>query len=527
MTEGTAADWDIIVIGGGITGAGILREAVNRGYRCLLVEQRDFAWGTSSRSSKMVHGGFRYLASGNFKLTRHALLERERLISEAPGLVTRLGYFFPLYKNQFPPRFAARLLFWLYDRIAGIRNHHRVSNRKLSEIFNQINTTELNGAFYYTDAVTDDARLVLRVLQEATDAGGMVRNYSKATGLLRNGGRVTGIRLQDTGSDESLELKARVVINATGAWANRLAEEPEAGLTIRPQRGSHIVLCAEKFPVKDAIFLVHPRDSRRLFVYPWEGRTIIGTTDIYHPMDLDIAASITREELDYLLVAANQLFSESPPAENDIISTWSGVRPIITTKGSGDPSKASREHKVWVEEGMVSCSGGKMTTFHHMALDVIKKAQGFLPQVTPTGYTRMFEPVTASGGDVLPSDPATGEAILGRFGERARELLNHAAENEAVPLAGTGTCLAELRWSIMNEAVVHLDDLMLRRTRLGNLMHEGGEAVLDSIKPILMQELGWDEVHWSDELKRYRGIINQHYSVPGAVGSAPARPATP
>ena len=139
----------------------------------------------------------------------------------------------------------------------------------------------------------------------------------------------------------------------------------------------------------------------------------------------------------------------------------------------------------------------------------------------------MFEPVTASGSDVLPSDPPSGEVILGRFGERARELLDNAAENEAVPLAGTGTCLAELRWSIMNESVVHLDDLMLRRTRLGNLMSEGGKAVLDSIKPMLMQELGWDEARWSDEVKRYRGIINQYYSVPGAAVTASARPDTP
>ncbi len=434
MKSGEAEQWDVIVIGGGITGAGVLREAVRNGYRSLLIEQRDYAWGSSSRSSKMVHGGLRYLAAGNFSLTRHALQERENLIAEAPRLVERLGYYFPLYKNHFPPRIAAGILFWLYDRLAGIRDHRRVNNGKLRQIFQQLDTRGLNGAFYYTDAVTDDARLTLRVLQESVRAGGYIRNYTRATRLLKNRERVDGLVAQDLVTGEELPVHARVVINATGAWADRLGNAQMAGMKIRPQRGSHLVVSAEKFPAPEAIFLLHPEDGRRLFIYPWEGRTVIGTTDIYHPKDLDTAASLTAGELTYLLAAARQLFPGKPPSKEDVISSWSGVRPIITSGKSGDPSSASREHRVWVEEGMVSCSGGKLTTFHHMALDVISKAGKFLPPGSQPSDDRIFSRHSLTGSDVLPVDPDRGDRLLGRYGEDALELIKSAPPEEQAAL---------------------------------------------------------------------------------------------
>ena len=514
MAAGAAAEWDIIVIGGGISGAGILREGVRKGYKSLLIEQRDFAWGSSSRSSKMVHGGLRYLAAGNFSLTRHALQERENLISQAPRLVERLGYYFPLYRGRFPPRFAAVILFWLYDRLAGIRDHRRVSNRQLEQTFEQLETSDLNGAFYYTDAVTDDARLTLRVLQESIRAGGFVRNYTRASRLLKEEGRIDGVVAEDLETGEKLPLKARVVVNATGAWADRLGNAALAGMKIRPQRGSHLIVCGETFPVSHAIFVQHPEDGRRLFIYPWEGRTVIGTTDIFHPRDLDTAASITAEELDYLLIAAAQLFSRRPPQKKDIISSWSGVRPIITSGKSRDPSKASREHKVWVENGMVSCSGGKLTTFHHMALDVLSKAQQFLPGGPKPTDRRIFGRHSLAGGDILPEDPERGERLLGRYGKDARELIDSAPSEEHTVITGTRTCLAQVRWALRHESVLHLDDLMLRRTRLGLLLEDGGEAVLDDVRRIAKEVCGWTTEQWQWERKRYLEVIKKYYTVP-------------
>jgi glycerol-3-phosphate dehydrogenase len=516
MKSGEAEQWDVIVIGGGITGAGVLREAVRNGYRSLLIEQRDYAWGSSSRSSKMVHGGLRYLAAGNFSLTRHALQERENLIAEAPRLVERLGYYYPLYKKHFPPRIAAGILFWLYDRLAGIRDHRRVNNGKLRQIFQQLDTSRLNGAFHYTDAVTDDARLTLRVLQESVRAGGYIRNYTRATRLLKKGGRVEGLVARDLVTGEELAVHARVVINATGAWADRLGNAQMAGMKIRPQRGSHLLVSAEKFPAPEAIFLLHPEDGRRLFIYPWEGRTVIGTTDIYHPKDLDTAASLTASELTYLLAAARQLFPGKPPTEEDVISSWSGVRPIITSGKSGDPSSASREHRVWVEEGMVSCSGGKLTTFHHMALDVLSKAGKFLPPGTQASHDRIFSRHSLTGSDVLPVDPDRGDRLLGRYGEDALELIKSAPTEEHAALPGTKTCLAQVRWALRHESVLHLDDLMLRRTRLGLLLRNGGEDVLPDIRRIASEILDWSEEQWLWELDRYRGVINRYYAVPNA-----------
>jgi glycerol-3-phosphate dehydrogenase len=514
MQSGTAKEWDIIVVGGGITGAGILREAVQRGYKSLLVEQGDFAWGSSSRSSKMVHGGLRYLAAGNLSLTRHALQERESLIRQAPRLVERLGYYFPLYKKRFPPRFAAGILFWLYDRLAGIKDHRRVENSQLQQVFRQLDTSELNGAFYYTDAITDDARLTLRLLQESVREGGFVRNYTKAASLLEDQACVRGVRLEDVESGQQLTLRSKVIINATGAWADRLGKASIRGMKIRPQRGSHLILSAEKFPVSHAIFLLHPADGRRLFIYPWEGRTVIGTTDIYHPINLDTAASITTDELEYLLTAAQQLFPQRPPAKADVISSWSGVRPIITSGKSNDPSKASREHKVWVQQGMVSCSGGKLTTFHHMALDVLARAEKFLPTAPRISQGRIFRQPCSHGKDILPEDPDRGDRLLGRYGDEAAELLDSAPGFERSAIAGTMTCLAQVRWALRQESVVHLDDLMLRRTRLGLLLENGGDAILEDIRRLFVEIFDWTEDKWQGELARYRNIIRQHYTIP-------------
>lgn len=513
--SGEEDSWDVIVVGGGITGAGILHEAVRRGYRTLLLEQRDFAWGTSSRSSKMVHGGIRYLASGQVSLTRHALQEREKLISEAPRLVKRLGYYYPLYRGRFPPRFMASALFWLYDRLAGIRDHRRLGNPELAQVFPQLDTSRLNGAFYYTDAVTDDARLTLRVLQESVQAGGTVRNYSRVVELRRDDGRINGLRVDDLENGQQIELNCRMVLNATGAWADRLGGATPGELHIRPQRGSHLVLPADRFPLEHAIFLEHPADQRRVFVYPWEGRTVVGTTDIHHADDLNTAASITGAELDYLLAAAAPLFSRQPPKASDVIASWSGVRPIIVSGSAGNASAASREHRVWSEPGMVSCSGGKLTTFHHMARDVLDQAAEDLPPRREAESERIFRLHGLDGADILPGDPDLGERLLGRYGEAARTLIADAPEDEHVPIPGTRTCLAQLRWALGRESVVHLDDLMLRRTRLGLLLEDGGATVLDRVREIAAEVRGWDEAHWARERARYLGVIRKYYAVPG------------
>jgi glycerol-3-phosphate dehydrogenase len=521
MAAGDARAWDLIVIGGGITGAGILREAVRRGYRALLLEQRDFCWGTSSRSSKLVHGGLRYLAAGRVRLTRHALLERERLLREAPYLVQRVPFYYPLHRGVFPPRAAAAVLFWLYDRLAGTDNHRHVEPNELRETFPGLDPAGITGAYRYTDAITDDARLVLRILHDAVADGGTVRNYSEVTSLLREhgadgAGRVRGLRVQDAGSGAELTLDAAVVVNATGAWADRFDSQPPDDLRIHPQRGSHLVLDARDFPASMAIFLYNPADGRRLFVYPWQGLTVVGTTDIPHDQGLDAPACITPAELDYLLRAAAPLYAARPPTRDDVIATWSGVRPIIAPGTVGRPSRASRRHRVWSEPGLVSCSGGKLSTFHHMALDVLERAAAFLP---PTGGQRCGSGRVLDDAGLRPEDlPGLGREqatrLIGRYGRAAAALVESAAAGELWPLGDSGVCRAELRWSLRHESVVHLDDLLLRRSRFGVVLPQGGEPLLGGLEDLCAQAAGWDGARWSFERERYRDIIARYYSVP-------------
>ncbi len=511
--------YDMIIIGGGITGAGILREAARRGYRAVLVEQQDFAYGTSSRSSKMVHGGLRYLASGDFKLTHHSLVERERLVAEAPGLVTRMGYYFLVDHASWLMRLGLKPLMWLYDKMAGIRDHHRVQLSDLTDKFPGINVSDIASSYYYSDTITDDTRLVLRVLEEALSDKCKALNYARVTDLMINDGKVVGVKLTDLIGEKEINLKAKLVINATGAWADRLRRKVRDETRVRPLRGSHIALPATKLPAVGAITLSHPTDGRKMFIYPWMGAAIVGTTDLDHPGDMDIEASISRRELDYLLVATNALFPQSNIDETDVISTWSGVRPIITAepilgKIKRRPSSERRDHAVWLDSGMITVSGGKLTTFRLIALDVMARAEGLLPAAHAFSDDRIFADVALSGSDILPKDPAFGDLLIGRYGAAAMAVIKAAKAGELSQIYATPFCLADVRRALTHEAVVHLDDLMLRRTRLGLLLAQGGESVLGDVKKIAQGMGYWTGDAWDAEVARYQQIWAAHYSLP-------------
>jgi glycerol-3-phosphate dehydrogenase len=507
--------WDMVIVGGGIIGAGILREATRRGIKVLLVEQRDFAWGTSSRSSKMVHGGLRYISHGDIKLTRDSLQERERLLREAPGLIERMGYFFTLRKGQFPGRFVFGLLLSLYDRLAGIKNHRYFSKTAMLRRFSGIGDQGLKGGMYYTDTVTDDARLVLRVLQDAIEAGGRAVNYVQAQSLLKTDGQVVGVVLRNVESDESLEIHCKSVINATGAWADRLRNEVNPEQRIRPLRGSHVVFPLVKLPVADALTLFHPVDKRPVFIFPWEGVTVVGTTDLDHEEGLDEEPTISETELNYLLAAVHALFPRHSLSREDIISTWSGVRPVIGSDEAKDPSKERRDHAVWSDNGLVTVSGGKLTTFRLIALDAINAAAATLGSLkVQEGDDAIFNVPGVSTDELNVPDMQWGQRLIGRYGAHAKTLLQEAAEGERQPIESTAFCLAECRWAARNESVVHLDDLLLRRTRLGSLLKNGGECLFDELQKICAQELHWDADRWQAELSRYRTIWRKHYYLP-------------
>lgn len=512
--------WDLVVIGGGITGAGVLREAARQGWRVLLVEQRDFAWGTSSRSARMIHGGLRYLTQGDFRLTREAVAERERLLREAPGLVEELPFLYPVRKGQFPGRRVFSALLWCYDRFAGRSRHRFHSANETAWLLPGLDETGLQGAVGYVDAVTDDARLVMRLLSEARRDGAQAVNYLRVEALEQSGDTVDGVELVDEVEGRRFSLKARCVVNATGAWADRLRQSVGGAPRLRPLKGSHLVVPAWRLPVFQALACRHPRDGRFVYLYPWAGRTVVGTTDIDYDGDLDDEPGIAREELNYLLEAVDAQFPAAGIAEADVVSSWSGIRPIVV--GAGDdparvaPSKASRDHLVLVENGLVTVTGGKLTTFRLMAIDVLRRAARMIGREFSPAHDQpvlSHPPLHLTG---LRFDNEQPRRLVGCFGAAAARLLAEAVPDELEPVPGTDTLWAELAFSARREAVVHLDDLLLRRSRVGLLLARGGADLAEAVETLCRRDLGWDALRWQAEWQRYQAIHARHYALPGA-----------
>jgi glycerol-3-phosphate dehydrogenase len=510
-----SGELDILVIGGGITGAGILREAARHNLAVALIEQRDFAWGTSSRSSKMVHGGLRYLLSGQLKLTWESVRERERLLREAPGLVDPMGFLYPCYKGHWPGRWSFSALLNVYDILAQRFNHRYLSLQDHIWLAPHITRKGLTGGIQYGDAVTDDARLVFRTIREAERDQALALNYVAADGLIIEAGRVCGVGVRDVVSGETGEVYAKVVVNATGAWADRVRKQVDGGGDIRPLRGSHLVFPFWRLPVAQAIVFIHPWDRRPVFVLPWEGATIVGNTDLDHKEDLDIEASITAQELDYLLTAVHHQFPSLRIDRADILSTYSAVRPVIGT-GMLNPSKEKRDHSIWVERGLISVSGGKLTTFRLIARDVLERVAHLITALTLKEREEPFFNSTPGPAPHLEQlDQALKRRLRGRYGTEAEEVAVCAKEGELVRVPGTDVIWAELRWAARTEAVVHLEDLLLRRTQLGILLPEGGMGFLDLIRSICREELGWNDERWRQELYSYRSLWRRCHGIPG------------
>ena len=512
LTENT--HWDIVIAGGGVTGAGVAREAARRGLRVLLVDRQDFSWGTSSRSSKMVHGGLRYIAQGDVRTTLHSVKERERLMQEAPGLVDLMPYMMPHYDGRFPGRFAFGMLLKVYDLLARRKYHTFHGADSVRERYPFLNPDGLTGASEFADAVTDDSRLVMRILHEARRDGAEVLNYVAVDRTEQNADGVT-ISLRDTVGGASCKVTASVLVNATGVWVNELREQLGQSADVRPARGSHIVIPAERLPVDVSFTILHPQDQRPIFVYPWEGRTVIGTTDLDHPKPDNGEVGITRREMDYLLALAAFQFPEAGIQEKDVISSWAGVRPLVAS-GAKNSSKESRDHTVWKDGRVVSVSGGKLTTFRLIALDVLKEARDELPECEVDKKAPVFtitDPAIAS----LASEQMA-HRLAGFYGRDAAEIIGtakaHGGAEDLEPIPGTHTCWAELRWQAASEAVVHLDDLLLRRSRLGLLLKNGGLDLLPDLKERLQPMLGWSDEHWAAEVERYRRLWSQFYSLP-------------
>lgn len=504
-----ARPWDLVVVGGGITGAGILREAAQQGYSALLLEAHDFAWGTSSRSSKLVHGGLRYLGEGKLHLTFESVRERDRLVASVPGLVDPLEFVLATYRGMRPGRLEFALGLALYDALAGRWAHRQLTPEELRRRAPGLDGGPLSGGFLYSDAGTDDARLVLRILSEGVAVGGTALNYAPAEGLLLSRGRAVGVAVRDAVTGRTAEVRARTVVNATGAFSDRLRAGVGARGRMRPLRGSHLVFTSETFPAPQAISFLHPRDHRPVFVIPWEGVTLLGTTDVDHERPLDEEPVMGADEVAYLMEVATERFPSLQLRPEAAIASFSGVRPVVGT-GKADPSKESRDHVIWEESGLLTVTGGKLTTFALIARQTMRRL--------PPPSTSRAVATSPAAPDLTGLPPARARRLAGRYGAAAPELAAAAGDGELEEIPGTRALWAELRWAALHEAVVHLDDLLLRRVRLGLVAKDGGAEFLPRIRNVCQPSLGFTDERWDAEEARYRELCRRAYGVPGRVG---------
>jgi glycerol-3-phosphate dehydrogenase len=511
--------WDLIIIGGGITGAGILREAARAGLRVVLLEQKDFAWGTSSRSSKLVHGGLRYLKEGQIGLTYASVKERQQLLNEAPGLVEPLGFLLAAYRSDKHGRWLYRAGLTVYDLLALQWSHRYYDPRDFRMLAPHLAAEGLKGGFGYGDAQTDDARLVLRVIEEAVADGAVARSYTAVSHLRRDEtGRVIGVTITNEDGSETADLDAHLVINATGAWADQL--HPQENVHIRPLRGSHLIFPDWRLPMAQAITFLHPLDGRSVFIFPWEGVTVVGTTDVDHSDDLNQEPTITPDEVAYLMAAVDSQFPGLNLTLDDVLSSFAGVRPVLGT-GKANPSDESRDHVLWTEPGLLTVTGGKLTTYRLIALDALHTAVSDLPDTLADALKQLDEdaPMLTPApplSDLPPSplDESALRRLAGWYGEKTADLLTDAAPEELQPISNTPYLWAEMRWAARHGQVVHLDDLLLRRVRLGLLLPEGGRRWLPRIRAICQPELNWDDARWQAEEKRYLALWQRHYGLP-------------
>lgn len=506
-------EYDIVVAGGGVTGAGVFHEAVRRGFKTLLVEARDFAWGTSSRSSKMVHGGLRYLKQGKFFLTRAAVKEREELLRLYPDLVTPMKFIMPLFDHYGPSCLSMKAGLSIYSFLAGEKQHQSFTKTEALERIPGLRRDNLLSAMGFKDAQVDDARLVLRLIYDACQNGGAALNYTRVAGVERNmKGRVAAVLIQDEATGTGREIKSPTLINATGAFAETLHPSPMKNFHIRPLRGSHLFFPSSRIPLTQVISFMHPADLRPVFLFPWEGVQVLGTTDVDHDAELTSEPRISKSEADYLMEGVNHVLPGMKLSLSDCIASMAGIRPVLSRKKT-TASKESREHVVWQDKGLVTVTGGKLTTFRLLAQDALKAAKPFLPVRTP-GPVLPKERLPLNRYSSLRIPGKTVERIVGRYGLKAGSMILDQDDNQLLPIETTPDIWAQIRHAAEHENIRHLSDLMLRRVRIGLLLPKGGVHLLNRVEAVCRPFLPWDGEQWEKEKKDYASLWQTCYSPP-------------
>jgi glycerol-3-phosphate dehydrogenase len=531
--------FDVLVVGGGITGAGVALDAAARGMRTALVEAADFASGTSSRSSKLVHGGLRYLQNGEVGLVYESLAERQRLLENAPHLVRPLPFLVPILGRDgaASPTVvrAVSSALWAYDLAGGLRigrRHRRVSAVEAARRLPACRPDRLAAGFLYWDAQADDARLTLEVLRTAVlDYGAVACNRARVVELVSApGGAIRGARVVaeapgQPGVTETLEVAARVVVNATGVWADRLAgpraDGPGAAPRLRPAKGVHLALRRDRVPCDAAVVVPVPGDRRSVFLIPFGDHVYLGTTDTDYDGDLE-DPRCDAADVSYLLGALNALLTD-PVSPADVTGTWAGLRPLLADDSAAPRRRRpaertadlSRRHSVTVSEaGLVTVTGGKLTTYRRMAADAVDQACRLLgghPRRSPTRRlslrgAALLRHVGASGPPVPGLDRRTWSHLLGRYGADARVLaamLARRPELEEPLVPGTPYLGVEAVYAVRHEMATTLEDVLARRTRALLFEREATARAAPAVARLVGPELGWDEAETGRQLAAF------------------------
>ncbi len=474
--------FDLLIIGGGITGAGIALDAASRGLKTALIEKSDFSSGTSSKSSKLIHGGLRYLKQLQFKVTLEASREKNQLKQLAPHLVEDLPFLFPV-TSGIAGRTAVNAGLWIYDLAAGLPRgmvHKKISKESTLRYLPGLNQERLKGGYIYYDAKADDCRLVLHVLKKAAEHGACIANYTRLESFQDDH------TIQATADHRNITIKADRIVNATGVWVDEILQkhDPETPRLVRPSKGIHLVLSRERLPMEGAVILQSPEDGRVIFLIPWDDRIVVGTTDTDYDGDIDHPRA-TDEDIEYLLELLNRHLPEGQYTRKDILSTYAGLRPLIQSN-SENPSQASRDHEI-IDDGIISVTGGKLTTYRLMAKQVVDQVCESLGRSEE------------SSTDEIPLYAAsqTEDPLIRNYGTEAEKITNRQPLLDGLPYVE-----GEIDYAIENEMVVTLADLICRRMRISLYDQDQGRTIAESIAKRLEPEMGWNVPEELDRLEK-------------------------
>ena len=501
-------EWDIIIIGGGATGLGAALDAASRGYKTLLLEQHDFAKGTSSRSTKLVHGGVRYLAQGNIKLVKEALYERGLLLKNAPHVTNNISFVMPSYRWWDKYYYGIGLK--IYDLLAGnlgLGKTQMLSKKSIINYLPTISAKGMSGGVMYHDGQFDDSRLAINLAQTAVEQGATVINYCKVAGLRKGIKKINGVFVQDVLNGKEYELKCKVVINATGVFTDdiRQMDDRERQELVSPSQGIHLVIDKKFFPGNKAMMIPKTDDGRVLFAVPWHNKVVVGTTDT--PVEEPSLEPIAfEEEVDFIIRHINR-YLEVDIKRSEVKSVYVGLRPLVNMKGQKNTALLNRDHTIIVSSsGLVSITGGKWTTYRKMAKDVVNNA-AFVAKLPKT------ECVTDELKIHGYIDKVDTNDVLHYYGcdaEKIKQLQNENTLLKEKIVDGLPYTKAEVIWAVRNEMAMTVEDVLARRTRLLFLDARAAETAAPVVAQLMAEETRQDDIWKEAQIKSFYEVAENY-----------------